>query len=392
MADGGQLTIPPPIEAETDGLLGGGGSSGRPLSPGKDIKIGVEGGAAAKGGGSAADEASRRKLGTLTGVFLPCLQNILGVILFLRLPYIVGQAGTLRASAIVILCCTCTLLTALSMSAIATNGRVARGGPYFLLSRNLGAQWGGSIGILFYLGASCATSLYVLGAVEALQSGFSFRLGLPFEPQILSLLLMWLLTLIVSVGVRHVNMASGVFLSVVLLSVLSILIGIVFFVTGSWDGAVAGTNEALKHGDLTRNLGAGYTGSWDFGSLLALFFPSVTGIMAGANRSDVLRNPERSIPVGTLRYLRVLTSDASDFFYLLTTHSLLVSPSPHFSTCGPFPSSARSAPSASPRSSTCSLSGSSARSSTATRCATTSSSSRRRWRGRTEASSTSASS
>ena len=91
----------------------------------------------------------KRKLGTLTGVYLPCLQNILGVILFLRLPFITGQAGTLRCSAIVLLCTACSLLTALSMSAIATNGKVERGGPYFLLSRNLGAEWGGSIGILF---------------------------------------------------------------------------------------------------------------------------------------------------------------------------------------------------------------------------------------------------
>ena len=62
------------------------------------------------------------KFGTLKGVYLPCLQNILGVILFLRLPWIVSQAGVIQTIIIILLCVTATFITALSMSAIATNG------------------------------------------------------------------------------------------------------------------------------------------------------------------------------------------------------------------------------------------------------------------------------
>ena len=109
-------------------------------------------------GDTEAADASK-KLGTISGVFLPCVQNIMGVILFLRLPWIAGQAGALLATAIVLLCALSTTLTALSMSAIVTNGRVPAGGPYFLVSRNVGPAFGGAIGLLFYVGTSVATSL-----------------------------------------------------------------------------------------------------------------------------------------------------------------------------------------------------------------------------------------
>uniref|UniRef100_A0A8P0PI69 Solute carrier family 12 member 7 n=1 Tax=Canis lupus familiaris TaxID=9615 RepID=A0A8P0PI69_CANLF len=73
-------------------------------------------------------EVKSPRMGTFIGVYLPCLQNILGVILFLRLTWIVGAAGVLESFLIVFMCCTCTMLTAISMSAIATNGVVPAGG------------------------------------------------------------------------------------------------------------------------------------------------------------------------------------------------------------------------------------------------------------------------
>lgn len=108
------------------------------------------------------------KMGTFMGVYMPCIQNIFGVLFFIRLSWIVGMAGTLEAFFIVGICCTVTFLTSLSLSAIATNGRVPGGGPYYMISRNLGPELGGAIGILFYLGTSVAASMYVIGAVEIL--------------------------------------------------------------------------------------------------------------------------------------------------------------------------------------------------------------------------------
>lgn len=85
-------------------------------------------------------QASQRKLGTVKGVFQPCVQNILGVILFIRLPFIVGQAGVFLTIVIILVAKLATTLTTLSMNAIATNGQVQAGGPYYIISRNLGVE------------------------------------------------------------------------------------------------------------------------------------------------------------------------------------------------------------------------------------------------------------
>uniref|UniRef100_A0A8D2KY54 Solute carrier family 12 member 5 n=1 Tax=Varanus komodoensis TaxID=61221 RepID=A0A8D2KY54_VARKO len=104
------------------------------------------------------------RMGTFMGVYLPCLQNIFGVILFLRLTWVVGIAGIMEAFCMVLLCCSCTMLTAISMSAIATNGVVPAGGSYYMISRSLGPEFGGAVGLCFYLGTTFAGAMYILGA------------------------------------------------------------------------------------------------------------------------------------------------------------------------------------------------------------------------------------
>lgn len=44
-------------------------------------------------------------MGTIMGVYLPCMQNILGVILFLRMTWLVGVGGVLGTFVIVFMCC-----------------------------------------------------------------------------------------------------------------------------------------------------------------------------------------------------------------------------------------------------------------------------------------------
>lgn len=110
--------------------------------------------------------ASGARMGTLIGVYLPCIQNIFGVILFIRLTWVVGTAGALQGFLIVLVCCCVTMLTAISMSAIATNGVVPGGGSYFMISRSIGPEFGGAVGMLFYTGTTLAGAMYIVGAVE----------------------------------------------------------------------------------------------------------------------------------------------------------------------------------------------------------------------------------
>ena len=112
------------------------------------------------------------KFGTWDGVFVSCLLNIFGVIMFLRLGWVVGQAGIIQAILIILLAGVVTTLTTMSMAAIATNGTVKGGGAYFMISRALGPEIGGTIGILFFLGLCVAISMYVIGFCETLVQNF----------------------------------------------------------------------------------------------------------------------------------------------------------------------------------------------------------------------------
>uniref|UniRef100_A0A672IK64 Solute carrier family 12 member 4-like n=1 Tax=Salarias fasciatus TaxID=181472 RepID=A0A672IK64_SALFA len=189
-------------------------------------------------------EASRRKtpkspnMGTLMGVYLPCLQNIFGVILFLRLTWIVGMAGIIQSLLIVLMCCSCTMLTAISMSAIATNGVVPAGGAYFMISRSLGPEFGGAVGLCFYLGTTFASAMYILGAIEIFlkylvpqaaifhtadsQSSDSAMLN---NMRVYGSICLSLMAVVVFVGVKYVNKLASLFLACVIISIVSIYAG-----------------------------------------------------------------------------------------------------------------------------------------------------------------------
>lgn len=252
-----------------------------------------------------------RKLGTLNGVFLPCLQTILGVILFLRLTHITSQAGCVETTLIILTCVTSTFLTSLSLSAMATNGTICAGGPYYIISRTLGSEIGGSLGLLFYLGTTMAASMYVLGAIEALQStpGLTFGHAFVYDTQIACFILMFVLTCVVSVGVKYVNMASNIFLGMVFLSIFCMCLGCVLFASGVFLGRLQPWDLVFFDNVWSRYEPDPVTGIMpDFFSLLAIFYPSVTGILAGSNRSAVLADPGKSIPKGTISAILTTTT------------------------------------------------------------------------------------
>lgn len=291
------------------------------------------------------------KHGTLVGVFMPCLQNIMGIILFIRLSWIVGIAGVGQSLLLVLLCCSCTFLTGLSLSAIATNGAMKGGGPYYLIGRALGPEVGISIGLCFFLGNAVAGSLYVLGAVETLLDalpGMSIfgvnthdlllaPVGAPaanavenvvkttdlHDMQVYGVILAVILCLVVFGGVKIVGRVGPAFLIPSLVSVVLIFVGMLASPRGDMSPGITG----LKWSTFSSNWGSAYQrtnqngiptelnadGSgggyfWDFNALCGLFFPAVTGIMAGSNRSASLKDTQRSIPLGTLSAIVMTTS------------------------------------------------------------------------------------
>ena len=221
------------------------------------------------------------RFGTFAGVFTPCVLTILGVIMFLRFGVVVGQAGLWGTLAIILASKLITLLTSLSLAAIATNTKVEGGGAYFLISRSLGPEFGGAIGLLFFFAQALAVALYVIGFTEAL---------VPYLPANTSPIVVATITNCfvfgcVAIGAEWTIKIQFFVLALVIASLSS------FF---------AGAVPTFSVEMLTENARPGFGGGESFWTMFALFFPAVTGIMAGANMSGDLRDPARSIPRGTL--------------------------------------------------------------------------------------------
>jgi amino acid transporter len=227
-------------------------------------------------------EAPAPRFSTFGGVFTPCTLTILGVIMFLRLGYVVGRAGVWQALLIILAANAITLLTALSLSAIATNTRVRGGGAYFLISRSLGVEFGGAIGVVFFLAQAIAVALYAVGFAEAFVATFpAAALSMRTVATIVNLAVF----LCVFIGAGWTIKVQYLILAVVGASLASFYAGAI---------SVAGTAA------LQASAAPDYADGEGFFVIFALFFPAVTGIMAGANMSGDLKDPGRSIPLGTL--------------------------------------------------------------------------------------------
>jgi amino acid transporter len=222
------------------------------------------------------------KFGTFGGVFTPSTLTILGVIMFLRFGLVVGEAGLIQAVAIVLAAKLITTLTALSVSGLATNTRVQGGGAYYLISRSLGVEFGGAIGVVFFLAQAISVALYVLGFTEAFQNLFP---GLGLSARAIGTIVNVAVFVCVYVGASWAIKVQFGILAILLLALAS------FF-----GGAIPAASEAT----LRANLYSAYPPGGSFFVMFALFFPAVTGIMAGVNMSGDLRNPAKSIPRGTL--------------------------------------------------------------------------------------------
>ncbi|MEO1286915.1 MAG: amino acid permease [Chloroflexota bacterium] len=221
------------------------------------------------------------RFGTFTGVFTPNILTILGLILFLRMEFVTGQAGLFGALVIVILGNMISLLTGLSLSAIATNMTVRAGGNYYIISRSLGLEIGGAIGIPLYLSQAISVAFYVIGFTEALLTVEFFQ---QFDPRIISTLVTALFIVIAYVGADFALRIQYFILAILMFGLGS------FFV-----GAIMGFGS-VEAPLLTPNFTEGVT----FWAVFAIFFPAVTGIEVGVSLSGDLKDPSKSIPLGTI--------------------------------------------------------------------------------------------
>jgi len=249
------------------------------------------------------------KLGWINGVYMPCLLNIWGVMLFLRLTWVMGQCGIVQGLLVMTLCNVVTSITALSMSAVTTNGQIKGGGVYFMISRALGPEFGGAIGLMFTLANSIAVSMYIVGFAESLldclqeyvpswtglvDQDLNFRMN---DVRIIGSVTLILIMLLGILGMDWVTRVQKLLLLLLICSQLDFVIG--SFLPRPVEIHARGfTGWSL---DTAReNLGSNYQEGQTFFSVFAVFFPAVTGIVAGANMSGDLKDPASAIPKGTL--------------------------------------------------------------------------------------------
>ncbi|MCD4781086.1 MAG: amino acid permease [Candidatus Omnitrophica bacterium] len=218
---------------------------------------------------------SNRRFSMFEGVFTPCLLSVLGVIMYLRLGWVVGNVGLAGALLIIVFSHLITLSTALSMSSVVTNIRIGTGGAYSIISKSLGIEAGGAIGLPLYISQAVSVAFYITGFGE------SWLFVFPGHSILLVSLGAWFVLLLVSYF--STKLAFRIQYAILALIVLSLV-------------SIFGTKEIASD---NFSFFGGFS-SLNFWSVFAIFFPAVTGILAGASMSGELKDPRISIPKGTL--------------------------------------------------------------------------------------------
>jgi len=233
-------------------------------------------------------------LGTFAGVFTPSILTILGIILFLRLGYVVGNAGLALALIILALANGISVLTTFSLSAIATNLKVKGGGDYYLISRTLGLEFGGAIGIVLFLAQSVSIAFYCIGFGEVLAR--TLALQGPYDTQIIAAAAVGFLFIFAWLGADWATRFQYVVMAILAAALLSFFIGGI----SKWDNALLVRNWTAPEGSLS------------FWAIFAIFFPAVTGFTQGVSMSGDLKDAGKSLPRGT--FIAVGMSIAIYFF------------------------------------------------------------------------------
>ncbi|MCB1119287.1 MAG: amino acid permease [Chlamydiia bacterium] len=266
--------------------------------------------------GEAPEAKPKEGLSTFTGVFLPCFLTFFGVIFYLRLGAILGNIGLFQTCVIVVISSLISFLTALSISATATNMQIKEGGAYYIVSRSFGVEIGSAIGLALFFAQVIGIAFFIEGFSESIRFLFP-----TVDPVILEMSALSLVATVALVSSSAASSTQLVVLVVIGLSLFSFLCG-----------------APVEH----EGIATLPVNSLSFWGAFAIFFPAVTGIEAGFSLAGNLQNSRRSIPVGILlavatgliSYLLIVTilskrasaaylqSDPLAFFHLSAIESL----------------------------------------------------------------------
>jgi amino acid transporter len=225
----------------------------------------------------------QKRFGTLP-VFLTSVSSILGAVLFLRLGWATGELGLLGVLLVILLGHLITIPTALAISELATNTRVEGGGEYFIISRSFGLKVGSTVGMALFLSQTISVAFYTIAFAESFgpfYEWFVWRWGWELPHQAVSVPALGLMAWVI----LRKGAGSGMKLLYVVCGMLALAL-VMFFLGGKTEGAA---------GDAY-----GFFGGGNFFMVFAVCFPAFTGMTAGVGLSGDLRNPGRSIPLGTM--------------------------------------------------------------------------------------------
>ncbi|MDB4402694.1 amino acid permease [Algibacter sp.] len=226
-----------------------------------------------------------KKFRTFEGVFTPSILTILGVIMYMRLGWVVGNAGLFGTIIIIIIAHVIAVTTGLSISSVASDKKIGAGGIYYVLSRSMGIPFGGSIGIALYVGTAFSIALYLVGFAESLNGYLGFGMSIN-DIRLTGTLALVALTVLALISTSVALKAQFFILAAIVISLISIFLG---------------TSEYTPE---TVHLFSD-EGSVPLEVVFAVFFPAVTGFTAGIAMSGDLKNSKKSIPLGTLSAIGV---------------------------------------------------------------------------------------
>ena len=259
------------------------------------------------------------KMNTFSGVFVPTSLNVLSILMFIRFGFVLGQTGLLGMLGLLFAAYVINVVTTLSISAVASNGTVRGGGAYYLISRSLGPEFGGSIGLVSYIGFILNTGMNAVGLVDCLIYNFGVDSGiwsnwLPeagWYPYLWSTCVVTFCVLICLAGSALFSRASNLLLLILMAAVLSIPASI--FVVQPFKrperlrqfthftGPRLDTFKQNLYPNFTKGAaGSQIKGHETWSDMFGILFPATGGIFAGTSMSGDLRTPSRSIPAGTL--------------------------------------------------------------------------------------------